>query len=134
MVLLIAYVLVNYYAYLQGRTHAVLYSRKGAEAFPWNEHRIYFQERALVCSFFVLGCYMHQWEILCLVPLFIFSFSFWHNGSYYHTRNQIDKPEYHWFYDSKTSTAVIELNAVIRTTLFIISLIALTILTIYPPC
>jgi hypothetical protein len=51
------------------------------------------------------------------------AFSFFHNGIYYETRKYLGEKDYSFFYESKDSTAKIELRPIVRTIMLIIAII-----------
>lgn len=121
--IIIVYILFIVYAITQGKTHAILYSRLGADSFPYNEHKIFTVERCAILLIILFSTLITIHDSLILILVNAFGFSFWHNGSYYLTKGKIFKEDLSWFYNSKTSTAFIEINATIRTVGVIISLI-----------
>ncbi len=130
-ILIIVYFLLNILACTLGFKEGILYSRKGAEAFRWDEHLVFMIERTLMGILLVLFCFLNLEEALVLVVLWAFSFSYWHNGFYYVSREMIDVPKYHFHGDSDSSTAVLELTLWKRATLKITSVIGLIIYIIY---
>lgn len=120
---IIVYILFIVYAITQGKAHAILYSRLGADSFPYNEHKIFTVERCTILLIILFSTLINIHDSLILILANTLGFSFWHNGSYYLTKGKIFKKDLGWFYDSKTSTAFIEINATIRTVGVIISLI-----------
>ena len=110
MLLLLA-VLSLAYAALEGAKEAILYSRKGADAFDFNEHIVYVQQRALfvIAPFCALDLTLRDLGVWFM--FFALCFSFIHNGAYYRIRKAIDGTyEKGWWDDSKTSTARIEIK------------------------
>lgn len=137
------YILLNAYAFVSGIKDAILWSKKGADAFTWNEHKVFVAERGIVL-FIVLSvviCYSLLNKIgfpyydnvklflgVCLVlSSFILSFSYFHNGAYYVARKKINPKlkHYTWRGVSNSSTADIEFSYKERLALFIVSLILL---------
>lgn len=123
--MVIAFLALCAYTCLSGWKDAILWSKKGAEAFPWNEHIVFVAERAAVGTLVFVDVPIGQ--KLIVVVCWIFAFSFLHNGFYYETRKRIDKPDYYWFSDSTTSTATLEMNATFRTVLFVISVLCVVV-------
>jgi len=121
--IIIIYLLFTAYSFLSGKKDAILYSRLGSDSLPYNEHRVYVLERGAVLLIILFSTLITIQDSLPLIIANILGFSFWHNGSYYITKGKIFKQNLDWFYDSKTSTAFIEINATLRTIGFIISLI-----------
>lgn len=112
-----------------GIKEAILYSRKGAESFKYNEHIIWVIERCLILLLFTTACYfptnLKGMIIHCVY--FILSFSFFHNGFYFITQNKILNNGKNFFSYSETSTAVFELKFQQRLFLFLIGIIILFI-------
>lgn len=128
------YLVLNLYALIDGVCDAILYSRKGADSFKWNEHIVLVIRRCLVGLLVLLGVQAPYTDILIQLCCYVLSFSFFHNGAYYITRELINGKGllwYYWFHDSTTSTAKLEFNYLFRTLLFLISLICLTTYYIY---
>ena len=120
------YLVLNLYALLDGVCDAILYSRKGADSFKWNEHIVLVIRRCLVGLLVLLGVQAPYPCVITQLLCFGLSFSFFHNGAYYITRELINGKGllwYYWFHDSLTSTAKLEFNYFFRTLLFLISLI-----------
>lgn len=113
-----------------GYIEAILYSKKGAEAFKINEHIVYTISRISVMIMVLLShLYSGQFNIWYACLSCLLSFSFWHNGTYYETRKLIDVSYYRFTSNSKTSSAWIELNYKTRLSLKLIGLIILITLT-----
>jgi hypothetical protein len=110
MILLIGYIWFNFWAILSGIKEGILYSKKGADAFKWDEHELYATERVVVFLLVPLGMNLSIAEVAVLGIACFCAFSFWHNGSYYETRNRIDVPSYSFYSSSKDSTAKLELS------------------------
>ena len=125
------YFLLNILACVLGFKEGILYSRKGAEAFRWDEHLVFLIERSLIAILLILFCFLNLEEAVVLIILWVFSFSYWHNGCYFVSREYIDVPKYHFTGESDTSSAVLELNFWQRASLKIISIIGLIIYIIY---
>jgi hypothetical protein len=133
MIIIICYILICYYAYMQGRAHGVLFSLKGSRAFPWNEHRMFVLERGSVFALPFFSTLITTEDSLILLLVSMLSFPFWHNGAYYITRHSIDTPSYGWFSQSKSSSAKNNFGPTLRTVMFIISLIIITTWILYGP-
>lgn len=112
ILILLLFALLQAYAAVQGFTHGILYSRKGHEAFNWDEHTVFGLERITVGLILVLslytgvfiqfervGYYAIFYVTLALATLLVFSF--WHNGFYNLARKNIDKPKYRFMDDSE---------------------------------
>lgn len=123
------------YAHLHGISNAVLYSRKGADALPGNEHRYLVGERALVLIAGLTGAYYgHTGEAYGLTRQFLFlftvneciaaalAFSFFHNRAYYVYRDKIDGTHNGPRHKSPTSTADADFSYPVRLTLLIVSI------------
>jgi hypothetical protein len=124
--LIISYLAFNIYACISGLKDSILYSLKGAESFPWNEHTIYTSERIAIVVLIVSGAFMDQKDLWVLILCIAFSFSFWHNGFYYEGRSFIDKKEYSFISDSTSSTAKLEVKWITRLIMKIVSILFLT--------
>lgn len=73
-----------------GITQGILWSKKGAEAFRWNEHIVFVSTVvvALVCMF--ISYQMSDGRLLVLSILSaMFMYPFFYNGSYYESRKRI---------------------------------------------
>jgi hypothetical protein len=114
--MILAFLVLCAYACFSGWKDAILWSKKGADAFPWNEHLVFVAERAAVGTLVFVDVPIGQ--KLIVVVCWLAAFSFLHNGFYYETRKRIDVPYYHWFADSTTSTATIQMNAPVRSLFF----------------
>lgn len=108
-----------------GIKEAVLWSRKGVNAFEWNEHAIFNVERILlfICLFLAVGTSYYLLAVLAIASLFTYSFV--HNLYYYYFRSVIDGKPFDPFYTSTTSTSRFTLNITVRSILFVIGLIIL---------
>ncbi len=122
------YILICYYAHIHGITNAFLYSRKGAESLPANEHIWLVVERSLLCVGVVLG-YVYGRELFSLVGLTliveivsgVLAFSFFHNRSYYLMRDKIDLTNNGAKHQSDTTTAKLDFDYNKRVMLLYIS-------------
>lgn len=100
------------YAKLNSEIEAFLYSRKGADALPANEHKWTTAARFLPPMFavagLILGIYF-GWTGLYIILVECLAsaagFSYWHNGWYYLMRDRIDGTSHGWRYQSPTDTA-----------------------------
>jgi hypothetical protein len=118
------------YACISGWKDAILWSRKGSDAYDWNEHYIFNAERACIGSIVLTIPLLKDFTFVdcsVIIGAFLLCFSFLHNGFYYWQRNKIDVNEYHWFSNSKTSTAWYNANSTLRTICFIIGVIAFVV-------
>ena len=100
------------YARVHGHTNAFLYSRKGAEAIPENEHEWLTWERIIAYGFAPVGFVYGAWlGWIGLVLLFfdlvasVLAFSFFHNGHYNLMRDRIHDWANGWKYSSPTDTS-----------------------------
>lgn len=124
---------------LSGLNDAVLYSRRGADAFPWNEHKIFVAKRAALILLVALTCLLTlNGTILPLavnmIIIYPLSYPFVHNSIYYEARNRIDKSyPAGWKSDSTTSTAQINFNLSQRTGMALLSLL-IFIITLTAAC
>ena len=116
-----------FYACISGWKDAILWSRKGSDAYDWNEHYIFVIERACVGSIVFTIPLLKDFTFVdssVIICVFIVCFSFIHNGFYYWQRNKIDVNEYHWFSNSKTSSAWYNANSTLRTIAFVVGVLA----------
>lgn len=115
------------YACISGWKDAILWSRKGSDAYDWNEHYIFIAERACIGSIVLTIPFFQNFtfvDCMWIIGVFILCFSFLHNGFYYWQRNKIDVNEYHWFSNSKTSKAWYNANSTLRTIAFVVGVLA----------
>lgn len=124
--MVLVYTIFNIYAALSGFKDGVLYSKKGSEAFKWNEHLLFVAERGAVVMAIIGGIYLKP-DIWFLIPAVVLSFPFWHDGFYYLGRHYIDVKEYRFNSDSKTSTADLEFSFLWRCILNIVSIVLILI-------
>jgi len=119
------------YSVFSGIKDGVLWGRKGADSFKIDEHKIFYGERASISILIVLIAL--GWWLKFLIPLdlilceicYLISFPFFHNSSYYESRNKIDNAYRGYWSDSTTSTAEWNFNFKTRVILFIFSLLIL---------
>lgn len=114
------------YACISGVKDGILWSKKGADAFAWNEHLVLVAERACIGSIVLLLPLLSKpsfLDVSAVLLSFCMCFPFLHNGSYYTTRRYIDVDYYHWFSESKSSSAKFNLGIVFRITIFFVGLI-----------
>jgi len=126
--MLSALIVLLTYSAVSGVKDAVLWSGLREKAFKWNEHIIFTIERCSIASIpFVLWLFPLQrmTDVLTVCVVWVLCFSFVHNGFYYEARKRIDVPNYHWFYNSRNSTALFEENSFTRTFLFICGVLLL---------
>lgn len=122
--MLYIYLLFVIYSSLAGSVEAILYGKKGAETFSWNEHAIYVFARTMVLfSILFAGRLVPLSNIDCFIYAIIctLSFSFFHNGVYFETARRINRPDYRFWSNSKTSTAKIEMTWAIRLSMLFVS-------------
>lgn len=131
------------YSLLAGIVEGILYSKKGSDAFRWNEHAIFVMKMGsvglLYCwpAFVSIAC---GWmgidapietdvEKISIALMWAGCHPLIHDGAYYETRRRIDVPNYRWYYDySKTSTARLEIRFIGR--LFFASAGVITYITL----
>lgn len=98
-------------ASLWGIKEGVLWSRKGADAYKWNEHILFVMERIVAAGLFICGAWIgingSIWDSVAVSIAAMFMFPFFHNGMYYFSRREIDGsyPKGFWDEPSDTSTA-----------------------------
>ena len=123
------------YACISGWKDAILWSRKGADAYDWNEHYIFNAERACVGSIALTIPLLKDFTFVdssAIIGVFLLCFSFLHNGFYYWQRSKIDVNKYHWFSNSKTSSAWYNANSTVRTIFFVVGVLAFSIYKLLP--
>lgn len=117
---ILSYLLVIAFASCEGITHAILWSRKGAHAFKWNEHKVFVVQRLLfgAAALFTAS----PWALYAGA----FAYPFFHNGFYYTYRDKIDGtyPKRFWAH-STSSTAKLNFTVRFRLVMFVISLLGL---------
>lgn len=127
MLLYTLFILLSFYALLSGVKDAVLWSKKGAESFKFNEHILFVAERATVylsvliavLSVELTAKFVISFLVILLASLL--AFPFLHNGALYYSRNKIEPELYtKGFFSepSETSTAKYNFSFRIRTILF----------------
>lgn len=128
--MLYIYLLFVIYSSLAGSVEAILYGKQGAETFKWNEHILYVLKASFVLGGYLLAPYLVQMSIMESLVCFIISavsYPFFHDGFYYETARRINRPDYKFSSNSKTSTADIEIPWAIRLNAFLLSIITLLI-------
>jgi len=131
---ILIYILMNAYFSLSGLKDAVLWSRKGAESFKFNEHIIFVLERIVIfLILFISYSNVFLLDMVVVMTATILSFPFFHNGMYYQGRAWIDSA-YNGFFDnpSQTSTAKINFTKTFRIILFTLSIIVLSVSFAFP--
>lgn len=124
------------YALVDGLNNAVLYSRKGASAFKWNEHFIFLAQRGspylAACFAAFYGFKMESFSSLCILIggeliSSALAFSYFHNGIYAEARDRIagdlNDFKYNWRYSSPTDTSKINFTYRERLWMFVASLV-----------
>ena len=120
------FIMLCFYACVSGAKDGIIYGKQGADSFDFNEHVFFVLERCFVGLIAILGLYFGVKNVLDIVATilsFLFCFPFLHNGCYYVTRSYIDIDYYHWYSDSKTSSAKFNFSFLLRTLLFFIGVI-----------
>ena len=115
------------YACISGIKDGILWSKKGADSFTWDEHIVLVAERACIGSIVLVIPLLIEpsfEKVSAVLFSFCMCFSFLHNGCYYTTRRYIDVDYYHWFSESKSSSARFNANSTLRTILFIVGVLA----------
>ena len=118
------------YSTFAGVLEAVLYGRQAAETWKWNEHILIGTKVAFVLiGFFVLPHIVHPSPLESFIGSVcsVLVYSFFHDGFYYEASRQINRPDYRFNSNSKTSTAKIEITWFVRANMFIASLIILLV-------
>ncbi len=117
---LLFYVSLNLLSISMGAEEAILYSRKGADAFKWNEHILFVVNRALCAACILISPFTDDRVIILIACIFFFPFI--HDGAYYVTRGKIDMPQYRFNSDSTGSTATLEIKFKYRVALFLMGI------------
>jgi len=114
-----------------GAVEALLWARKGAESFKWNEHAwVLAPQRVWIGITILLTGLCANLYGAIIVAVFVASipaFFFFHQGTMYMVRNHINHLVYpnRWKDDSTTSTAKINVEWGWRLGLFIMSVLSL---------
>ena len=123
-----------FYACISGVKDGILWSKKGANAFEWNEHIVFISERACIGSMVLVLPFINKLSLLdscAVLASFCLCFSFLHNGCYYTTRRYIDVDYYNWFSESKSSSAKFNFGIVLRLVTFFVGLAVISIYSIF---
>lgn len=132
--MLITFLLLCAYACISGVKDGILWSKKGADAFEWNEHIVFISERACIGSMVLVLPFINKLSLLdscAVLASFCLCFSFLHNGCYYTTRRYIDVDYYNWFSESKSSSAKFNFGIVLRLVTFFVGLAVISIYSIF---
>jgi len=115
-----------------GAVEAILWARKGADAFPWDEHDFILTPQRVWFGLIVVVTNLVSLKIMNLDPTWILgislpAFFFFHQGTMYMVRNLINDKVYpkRWFDDSTTSTANINITVKWRIVGLILSVLLL---------
>ena len=115
------------WAFLEGKREAQYFHYKWSLPKPTrvkDEHLHFTIQRSLyvILSSIVAGLFYYWWVSFIMFISISFCFSFFHNGSYYLRRNQLNSEIYkkRWFGESNTTTAKISFSYKTRLILFII--------------
>ncbi len=112
---------LNLLSISMGAIEAILYSKKAAGAFKWNEHALFVINRALIAVCLILSPYAS--DRVQVMTAAIFMFPLIHDGFYYVTRHLIDVPEYRFNSNSTSSTARFEIKFTWRVVLFAMGIV-----------
>lgn len=94
-------------------------------------HPHYFWTRSIVgCVFSYAICQGNFFNFSLIVICLGLIFPFFHNGFYYHTRNKIDSTKYPLGFKDMSTTSIAKINFtfLIRTLMFIIGLLGLSLI------
>jgi len=116
------FLLMLLHPFVTGAIEGILYGRKAAESFRWDEHLMFLVGRAIIGLLVLLTTDLTIFDRIILVICWIFCYALPHDESYYYTRAKIDKSRYVYGYQSPTSTAKLELNKLERLILLLIGL------------
>lgn len=107
------------YSAFAGIVEGILYGKKGADSFTFNEHAFFVVKMLCLAALVILPFKASLVQGLVVTCVWALMHPLVHDGFYYETRRQIDVPNYRWYYDySKTSTARLELRFIVRISLF----------------
>lgn len=131
---IIAYTLLIVIYATRGVEQAIMYSKKGADAFKGNEHLPITIVRCAIVML-ALNSVLLGNDTPLIIASFLPSFWFWHNTAYYWGRNKIDSNVYpDWFTARSTTSSSKTIKAMpfwIRLSLLILSIsIFITVLII----
>lgn len=125
------FILLCSYAACSGTKDGILYSLKGANAFPGNEHILFAIERALVITACVVATQIAPVAAAIVVLAFAQAFTFCHNLAYYYTRHATDPAQpFSFDYQSSTSSAKLEIGYRSRMLLLFTGLLTLCLLAL----
>lgn len=118
-------------ALLFGVKEGILYSRKGADAFPGNEHTLFTWERLTVAGValaalldaYLFGITFVGYEVVA----WSYHFSFFHNEAYYGCRAKIEGIPYVFGYKSPSTTAKVDFSGPQRNALAIAGAVLLAL-------
>jgi hypothetical protein len=118
-------------AVLFGIKEGILYSRKGADAFPGNEHVLFTYERitvaliaiAAVADAYLFGLTFVGYEVVA----WSYHFSLFHNEAYYGCRAKIEGITYVFGYKSPSTTAKVDFSGPQRNALAAIGAVLLAL-------
>jgi len=113
-------------ASLEGVIQAHYYALYPTDKGHKNLHPIYALLRGILLGVIMYGLWWDfpAWQCSVFAVSCFFTFSFWHNGFYYKTRNKLDKNVYPrgWWDDSDTSTALVNISSGFRTAMLVIGI------------
>lgn len=132
---IIVYVLWILYSCVEGCREGLYYDIASKEGNGIKElHKMYTGQRALVVMS-IMFLVARQDGLYSLIYFFSFvlSFSFWHDGFYYITRNKLDSGIYKERFkaESTTSTAKIELDYFTRMCMFVFGFVLFILFLLY---
>ena len=122
------FILSAIWALISGITEGILYSRKGSDAFKWNIHRVYSIQRVTIGLMLIVCYFCGDFRLntfIYLIGSCILAWNLFHDGAYYETRRRIDTPEYHWYSDTPTTTAILNFSFTLRFSLAVAGLMLL---------
>ncbi len=118
-------------AFIEGVIQGYLYHYRNTSSAPKNEnlHLAYGTIRLMILSLMIYGLKESAWMELCFAVGLVLIFSFFHNGSYYRTRNILDSAVYpkRWWDSSSTSKAFLEFAVKTRLILLGLGIASLTL-------
>ena len=122
------------WAHLEGKREAQYFHYKWSTPNPTkikDEHLEFTIQRSLyvIISSLLVGFIFWWWSSIILFVSLVLTFSFFHNGSYYKRRNELNENvyPYKWKDQSTTTTAKISFNYKQRLTLFILGLLIVVV-------
>jgi hypothetical protein len=121
------------YPCCSGLKDAILWGRKGADSYTWDEHNVFIIERIFQTLYVLFVIVL--WYLSILTPLdliiseiaYILSFPFFQDSFYYEGRKRIDGAYKGFWDDSATSTAKLNFKFKTRLLLFLFGILTIVL-------